>query len=74
MKHPIIEEIESSGLTTLSDGTRVPVHSNMGPESGRLIQIAIQATRPSMGIEVGLAFGISTLLHSRCNAVHGAAC
>ena len=61
MKHPIIEEIQSSGLTTLSDGTRVPVHSNMGPESARLIQIAIEATRPSTGIEVGLAFGMSTL-------------
>ena len=61
MKHPLIEEIETSGLTTLSDGARVPVHSNMGPESGRLIQLAIETIRPSMALEVGLAFGISTL-------------
>ena len=71
MKHPIIEEIQSSGLTTLSDGARVPIHSNMGPESGRLIQIAIQATCPSMGIEVGLAFGMSTLFILDAMQSHG---
>ena len=71
MKHPLIEEIESSGVTILSDGAPVPVHSNMGPESGRLIQTAIQATLPSMGLEVGLAFGISTLYILDAMRSHG---
>ena len=71
MKHPLIEEIKSSGLTTLSDGARVPVHGNMGPESGKLIQIAIQATRPSRALEVGLAFGISTLYILDAMQSHG---
>ncbi len=61
MKHPVIAEIESSGLATLPDGARVPIHSNIGPESGSVIQHAIEATRPRMGLEVGLAFGMSTL-------------
>ena len=61
MKHPVINEIESTKLTTLSDGTRVPVRGNIGSESGEIIQRTIEVTRPSMGIEVGLAFGISTL-------------
>ena len=61
MKHPVIDEIESSGLTILPDGTRVPIHSNIGPESGKVIRQAIEATRPQMGLEVGLAFGMSTL-------------
>lgn len=71
MKHPLIEEIKSSGVTILSDGAPVPVHSNMGPESGRLIQTAIQATLPSMGLEVGLAFGISTLYILDAMRSHG---
>jgi predicted O-methyltransferase YrrM len=61
MIHPVIDEIESTGLTTLSDGTRIPIHGNIGPESGKVIQRAIETTRPRMGLEVGLAFGISTL-------------
>lgn len=61
MNCPLIDDIESTGLTTLSDGTRVPIHGNIGPESGKVIQRAIEATRPRIGLEVGLAFGISTL-------------
>jgi predicted O-methyltransferase YrrM len=61
MKHPVIDEIESCGLTTLPDGKRVPIHGNVGPESGKVIQRAIEATGPRKGIEVGLAFGMSTL-------------
>jgi predicted O-methyltransferase YrrM len=71
MRHPVIDEIESSGLTTLSDGTRVPIHSNVGPESGKVIQHAIEATRPRMGIEVGLAFGMSTLYILDAMQLHG---
>jgi predicted O-methyltransferase YrrM len=61
MNHPIINEIESTKLTTLSDGTRIPIHGNIGSESGEVLQRVIEATRPSKGIEVGLAFGISML-------------
>ena len=61
MKHPVIDEIELAGLTTLADGAQVPVHGNVGPESGKVIERAIVATRPRAALEVGLAFGISTL-------------
>ena len=71
MNHPVIDEIESTGLTTLSDGTRVPIHGNVGPDSGKVIQRAIEATRPRMGIEVGLAFGISTLYILDAMQLHG---
>jgi predicted O-methyltransferase YrrM len=59
--NPVIDEIESCGLTSLPDGSRVPIHGNVGPESGKVIQRAIKATSPRLGIEVGLAFGMSTL-------------
>ena len=71
MKHPVIDEIESSGLTILPDGTRVPIHSNIGPESGKVIRQAIEATRPQMGLEVGLAFGMSTLYILDAMQLHG---
>ena len=34
-KHPIIDEIESTGLTTLSDGTRVPVQAMLDRKVGK---------------------------------------
>ena len=71
MKHPIIDEIESAGLTTLSDGTRVPVQGNIGPESGKVIERAIAATHPRTALEVGLAFGISTLYILDAMRLHG---
>ena len=70
-RHPIIDEIESAGLTKLSDGTLVPIHGNVGPESGKVIQRAIAATRPRMALEVGLAFGISTLYILDAMQQHG---
>jgi predicted O-methyltransferase YrrM len=71
MKHQVIDEIESSGLTTLPDGTRVPIQSHVGLESGKVIQRAIEVTRPRMGLEVGLAFGISTLYILDAMQLHG---
>src|SRR5438552_2113150 len=59
--NPLVEEIHRDGLTLLPSGERVPVHSAIGPESGRVIRHAIEASTPTLGCEVGLAFGISTL-------------
>jgi predicted O-methyltransferase YrrM len=58
-------------FTTLSDGTRVPIHGGIGPESGEIIKRAIKATRPAVGVEVGLAFGISTLYILDAMQAHG---
>ena len=70
-RHPIIDEIESTGLTKLSDGTLIPIRANVGPESGKVIQRAVEATRPRMGLEVGLAFGMSTLYILDAMQQHG---
>ena len=58
MQHPVIEEIESSGETALADGTRVPIHGNVGVESGKIMRRAIENTRPRLAVEVALAFGM----------------
>ena len=62
---------ESSGLTTLPDGTRTRIHGNVGMDSGKVIQRAIEATCPRMGLEVGLAFGMSTLYILDAMQLHG---
>jgi predicted O-methyltransferase YrrM len=59
--NPIIEEIVRSGTTQLPDGRSIPAHSGIGPGSGRVIQHAIEVAKPSLGCEVGLAYGLSTL-------------
>lgn len=57
----VIEEIERDGMTVLPNGERVKLHSNVGPESGRVIRHAIEVCAPHIGCEVGLAFGVSSL-------------
>lgn len=59
--HPLIAEIQSTGRTTVANGEVVPVHSNVGPESGLVLQHAVEIARPTLACEVGLAFGLSTL-------------
>jgi predicted O-methyltransferase YrrM len=59
--NPILSEIERSGMTELPSGERVPLHSHVGPGSGRVIRRAVELTAPRMACEVGLAFGVSTL-------------
>jgi predicted O-methyltransferase YrrM len=59
--NPVLLEIEQEGMTLLPDGSRVPVHSGVGSESGKILQRAIELASPKLGCEVGLAFGVSTL-------------
>ncbi len=47
---------------TVTDGKTIyPLHSHMKPEEGELIQRVIASIRPSTTLEVGMAYGISTL-------------
>ena len=57
----VIEDIERSGETELPDGSRIRIHSQIGPGSGRVIRNAVQIAKPRLACEVGLAFGMSTL-------------
>ena len=59
--NPVIEEIERDRTTLLPNGERVPAHSAVGPESGRVIRHAIEVASPKTACEVGLAYGISSL-------------
>jgi len=69
--NPILSEIVETGLTVLPDGRRVKAHSGVGPGSGRVLRHAIEVAKPSVGIEVGLAFGLSTLHILDAMQAHG---
>src|SRR5215813_1172318 len=54
-------EILRTGKTLLASGEAVEVTSHIDETRGALLQRVIRAVRPQVVVEVGLAFGISTL-------------
>ena len=67
----VLRELEETGRTNLPSGRSVPLHSHIGPKSGRVIRNAIELTRPKVACEVGLAFGVSTLYILETMRVNG---
>lgn len=57
----VLEDIQRTGTTVLPSGKRVPIHSGVGSRSGEVLRRAVQASRPRVACEVGLAYGISSL-------------
>ena len=67
--NPILEQIFEQGEVT--DGTSVyPLgHFHMDADEGGILQRAVKETRPRNSLEVGMAYGISTLFI--CDALAG---
>lgn len=59
--NPVLQEIVDTGQVRLPSGDRVAMSSQIDPACGGLLQKAIREVRPETAVEVGLAFGISTL-------------
>src|SRR5690348_14416642 len=57
----VLEDIVRTGLTLLPSGEALDVDSHIDPRCGALLQRAIRLVKPNVAVEVGLAFGISTL-------------
>jgi len=57
----VLSDIVKTGRTTLPTGEKVQANSYIDESCGLLLQAAIRTERPRIGVEVGLAFGISTL-------------
>jgi predicted O-methyltransferase YrrM len=57
----VLEEILRTGVMKLADGEQIPVHSAIGLREIELIRRIIHDVRPSRTLEVGMAYGISTL-------------
>jgi predicted O-methyltransferase YrrM len=59
--NPVLDEIVRTGEVLLPSGELVKVTSHIDPARGALLQRAIVEIRPKVAVEVGLAFGVSTL-------------
>ena len=70
--NPVLEEIVLTGTVLLPSGERVPVSSQIDPACGALLKKSVAEVRPSVAVEVGLAYGISTLYLLEALALSGA--
>ena len=68
----VLEEIIATGQVLLPSGERVRVSSQIDPECGALLVKSVAEVRPGVAVEVGLAYGISTLYLLEALALAGA--
>lgn len=59
--NPILQEILESRQVTSDKGERFPLRYAITPDVGEFLQRVVIAVRPKISLEVGLAYGISTL-------------
>lgn len=59
--NPVLSAILRDGTVEDANGRRVPLQWNISAEEGRFLQELIRAKRPSKSIEIGCAYGISSL-------------
>jgi predicted O-methyltransferase YrrM len=57
----VLQQILTTGFVEAQDGTRHLVHSSIPVEEGRYLQGLIRDRRPSVSLEIGCAFGVSSL-------------
>lgn len=58
---PVIKEILLDRTTITLKGDKIPVHSDIGIAHAEALYQAVLRTRPSVVIEVGMAFGVASL-------------
>ena len=59
--HPLVEQVFATRRITRRDGSTIEAHSFIPRDECELIYRQIADVRPSAAIEIGMAFGISTL-------------
>lgn len=59
--HPQLKDIFSAGKVTDENGNAYPLHSNTPAAQCEFIQDLVQEAQPENSLEIGLAYGISTL-------------
>src|SRR5437588_9467034 len=64
--HPLIAEIFRNQAVGTRD-ERIPLHSHVSMQDGMFLQEVIGATRATRSLEIGMAYGISTLF--MCDAL-----
>ena len=59
--NPVLAEMFATGAVVAPDGSTRPLNYNISPEEGAAIQRLIRETKPRVTLEVGCAYGVSTL-------------
>ena len=59
--NPVLAEMLAARAVVAPDGSTVPLDHNISPEEGAAIQRLIREIRPRVTLEVGCAYGVSTL-------------
>src|SRR5215475_5113327 len=57
----VLKSIVSEGAVVTDGGITRPLHSAISREEGDFIQAIIRRSRPKVGLEVGCAYGVSSL-------------
>ena len=59
--NPVLEKILRTGNTTSASGEIIKVHSQISEKQGESLHEIISEVRPKVSLEIGLAYGISSL-------------
>jgi predicted O-methyltransferase YrrM len=59
--NPVLVNLLSTENVTAPDGRQLPLHSHLPELEGRLLQWWLDQYRPSRLLEIGLAYGVSSL-------------
>jgi predicted O-methyltransferase YrrM len=59
---PLLQEIFTSRSVVTQEGARLPLHSHLPLADGELLQAWLAEHRPRRVLEIGMAYGISSLL------------
>jgi predicted O-methyltransferase YrrM len=62
MRCPTLEEILKTGVVHTEDGTSIPLAAHVKPAFHRLLYETVRELEPSTVIEIGLAYGVSSLI------------
>jgi predicted O-methyltransferase YrrM len=57
----VLDRIVETGTVETPDGEAIVAHSNVVPAEGEFLQRVIREVRPKCSLEIGLAYGLSTL-------------
>ncbi len=59
--NPVLSNILETGFVQCADGQMVKAHSHIPRQEGEFLQSVIDEVRPGTSLEIGLAYGVSTL-------------
>jgi predicted O-methyltransferase YrrM len=71
--NPVVEEIFATSTVRTASGEEIPLHSNLPRDECEVVQGWIRARRPRTVLEVGMAFGVSSLVIAEALAEVGGA-